>query len=46
MVGKSTVKSAFKPAASSTGIVEINNNSGNNKNNWGSALPPKSKIAT
>ena len=33
MVGKSTVKSAFKPAASSTGIVEINNNSGNNKNN-------------
>lgn len=48
MVGKSTVKSVFKPAASSTGIVEVNNNNntGNNKNNRGSALPPKAKIAT
>ena len=46
MVGKSTVKSVFKPAASSTGIVEVNNNNTGNKNNRGSALPPKARTAT
>ena len=48
MVGKSTVKSLFKPAAGGTGIVEANNST-SNKNNRGSistTLPPKSKIAT
>ena len=48
MVGKSTVKSVFKPAAGGAGIVEANNSTGN-KNNRGStsnALPPKAKIAT
>lgn len=46
MVGKSTVKSVFKPAASTTSRVEANNNNKNNRGSTSNALPPKAKIAS
>ena len=48
MVGKSTVKSVFKPVASGTGNVEVNNNTANKNSRVSNsnALPPRAKIAT